>query len=327
MLLKFFKQTLPQVIIVSIIVAFLLWFKSLFTDQFYTFYFDSIKMPIYAFVTSWASENSMYSKALSFLVMIFAAFYLLTINSKHIVIKQRTYLPAFFYILLVSCFISIQRINPAVFAGLFIVFAIDHVFSIYHKENALDNIFRAGFFIGLASIFYVPAVLYLLALLLSIMSIRTFNVREWIASLFGVITPWFFFSLYEFLVYGDFKLAYKSININLFTPVNQDNEGFLIYIFYAYCIVLFLVTGFYLLKTLPTQKISVRKFHGAFFWMNLVSASIFVLIPTVSFELAYIAAVPLTFQFAHYFTTSKRRFWPEFLFLLLIVIAGLMQFY
>jgi hypothetical protein len=327
MLLKFFKQTLPQVIIALILLAFLLWFKTLISDNTYSYYFDSIKMPVYAFVTSWAPENSIYSKVLTFLVMIFTAFYLLSINSKHIVIKQRTYLPAFFYILLVSCFVPLQRINPAVFSGFFILFAIDHVLSIYHKDNALDNIFRAGFFIGLASLFYAPSILYLFALLLSILSIRTFNIREWFASLFGAMAPWFFFYLYEFVVVGDLTLVHKSANINLLTPVNQDNEGVLVFVFYAYCLILFVATGYYLLNTLPTQKISVRKFHGVFFWINLVSVSIFVFVPTVSFELTYIAALPLTFQFAHYFTTSKRRFWPEFLFFLLIVIAGLMQFY
>jgi len=326
MILKFFKQTLPQVIIVLVLIAILLWVRDFFSAITLPFYFDSIKMPFYGLITNWISENIVYGKLITFTIILFTAFYLLQINSKHIVIKQRTYLPAFFYILLSSCFIALHRVNPAIFSALFFVFAFDHIFSIYHKENALDNIFKAGFYIAIASLFYAPSILYIIVLLLAIMSIRTFNIREWFAALFGVITPWFFFFFYHYIINSDLSISFKTLNLNLFTPVNQDNDSFLVYTFYGYCLLLFLITGFYLLKTLPTQKINVRKYYGVFFWFNLISISILILIPSISYEIIFIAIIPLSFQFAYYFTTCKRNFWSELLFLLLIVIAILMQF-
>lgn len=327
MLLKFFKQTLPQVIVMIILITTLMWLRSFTSDQVYPFYFDSIKMPLYAFITHWLSSNMLYGRILAFMVMLFTGFYLLHINSKHIVIKQRTYLPAFLYLILVSSFITLHQINPAVFAALLIVFVFDHVLSIYHKENVLDNLFRAGFFIAIASLFYAPSILYFIAFLLSIISIRSFNLREWFAAFFGLITPWFFYFFYQYFVNNDLLAAYSTLNLNLFTEVNNDSNGFLLYIFYAYCILLFIITGFFLVNTLPTQKISVRKFHGAFFWFNLASIAIIILIPTVSVEIAYIVIIPIIFQFTHYFTTSNRKFWPSVLFLLMIIISFLMQFY
>jgi len=326
MFLKFFRQTLPQVIIVLIILALVLWLKGLYTEQLYPHYFDSIKMPFYAFIIKWLPENIVYSKAIAFIIMLFTAFYLLQINSKHIVIKQRTYLPAFFYILISSCFISLQRINPAIFSALIMVFVFDHIFSLYHKENALDNIFKASFYISLASLFYAPSIFYFFTLLMSIMSIRTFNIREWFVALFGVITPWFFFFLYHNIINTDISTLLHNLGLSLLTPVNHDSDGIIVYLLFIYCAVLILVTSFYLIKTIPTQKINVRKYHGVFFWFNVVSVFVLVFISSVSFEITLIAIIPFTFQFSHYFTTTKRKFWPEVLFLLLIILVAIMQF-
>ncbi len=327
MLLKFFKQSLPQVIATILLLAILLWLKSCFTGIVSPYYFESISMPFYSLITSWILNNVLAGKIVAFIMLLFTGFYLLQINSKHIVIKQRSYLLSFFYIILLSSIISLQQLNPAVFAVFFFVFAMDHILSIYHKENVLDNLFRAGFYIAIASLFYAPTIFYIIAALLSIISIRSFNAREWFALFFGLITPWFFFFFYHYLVNNDLKAVINRLLSNLLTEVNNDNNSVLHYLFFSYCLLLFIITGIYLVKTISTEKISVRKFHGAFFWINIVTLLIFIIVPTVSNEILYFAFIPIVFQFTHYFTTSKRKFWPNVLFLLLFVFSILMQFY
>ena len=327
MLLKLFKQSIPQVIVIIFLLAILLWLKSCFTDLINPYYFESISMPFYSIIKSWISNNVLLGRVITFIVLLFTGFYLLQINSKHIVIKQRTYLLSFFYIILISSLISLQQLNPAVFAAFFMVFAIDHILTIYHKEVVLDNLFRAGFYIAVASLFYAPIIFYIIAALLSIISIRSFNVREWFALFFGLITPWFFYFFYNYFFNNDLMAVINTLKSNLLTEVNNDYNSVLHYLFYAYSLLLFIITGFYLVKTISTEKISVRKFHGAFFWFNLVSLLIFMVVPTVSNEILYLAFIPIVFQFTHYFTASKLKFWPNFLFILLFVFSILMQFY
>jgi hypothetical protein len=327
MILKFFKQTLPQVIVIFVLLTILLWLRSFYNSDVFPFYFDSIKMPFYSLITNWLTNNIFYSRIFTFGVMLFTGFYLLQINSKHIIIKQRTYLPAFFYLILISSIRPLHQINPSVFAAFFIVFTLDHILSIYHKEDVLDNLFKAGFYIAIASLFYAPAILYFIAVLLSIISIRSFNLRECCVAILGFFTPWFFYFFYHYFFSNDLLAIFRILNLNLFTEVNNDNNGVLLYVCAIYLLILFMITGVFLVKTLPIQKISVRKFHGAFFWFNLTSIAIIFLIPSVSLEIVYIAIIPITFQFAHYFTTSNRKFWPEFFFISLIAISILMQFH
>lgn len=326
MILKFFKQSLPQVIVVLVLLTISLWIRSFYSNDIFPFYFDSIKMPFYSLISNWLLISTVYGRILAFTVMLITGFYLLQINSKHIIIKQRTYLPAFFFFIIISSITSLHQINPAVFAAFLLVFTFDHLLSIYHKENVLDNLFRAGFYTAIASLFYAPAIFYFIAVLFSIITIRPFSLRELSVAIVGLAAPWFFYVFYNYYFNNDLLAAFKTLNLNLFTEVNNDNNGIILYIYSFYCLLLFILTGVFLIKSLPTQKISVRKFHGVFFWFNLVSILIIVLIPSVSIEIIYVAIIPITFQFAHYFTTSSRKFWPEFFFFMLILFSILMQF-
>ena len=317
MLLKFFKQTLPQVIITIITLAILLWLRSFLSNQISPFYFESISVPLFTIVSNWLSTNILWGRIVTFIMLLFTGFYLLHINSKHIVVKQRTYLISFFYIILISSLPQIQQLNPSVFAAFFVVFAIDHLLSIYHKDQVLDDLFKAGFFIAIASLFYAPSIFYFAAIIFSIISIRSFNIREWFAAIFGLITPLFFYLLYS---------AFILFKLNLVTEVNNI-QSTMLYSYYAFCSLLFITTGFFLVKTLPNQKINVRKFHGVFFWFNLTSILIIVLVPCVSIEFAYIAIIPIVFQYTHYFTISTKRFWPNFLFTVFFVFAFLMHLF
>lgn len=326
MLLNFFKQTLPQVIATIIILTLLLWLKSILSIQVTPFYFESISMPFFSLISSWISSNILWSKVFTLTLLLFTGFYLLQINSKHIVVKQRTYLISLFYLLITSSIAVLHQINPAVFAAFFMVFALDHILSTYHKQEVLDNLFKASFFIALASLFYAPAIFYFVAIILSIISIRSFNVREWFAAIFGLLAPLFFYFFYFYFFKSDLFYAFDLFKRNLLTEVNAINSNML-YVFYSYFILLFFVSGLFLIKTLPTQKISVRKYHGVFFWFNLVTLLIVLLIPCVSIELMFIALIPIVFQYTHYFTITTKRFWPNFLFLLIFVLALLMQLY
>jgi hypothetical protein len=96
--------------------------------------------------------------------------------------------------------------------------------------------------------------------------------------------------------------------------------------FYSISGLLLIITSIYLLRSFPSQKISTRKFHGIILWFILVSSLIAFFSKFSSIEIIYLAAIPATFIFSSFFTFSRNRFWPEFFFTTLAVVAVLMQF-
>ncbi len=327
MIFRFFKQPLPQVLAVIILLTIGLWFKSFLNPNPNGFYFDEIKMPFYQILTDILPDSYFYKILLTFFIFLFTGLYLLQINSKYIIIKNRTYLPVFIFSLLISGIPSLQQINPAIFATLLLAFSFDQIFSIYHKNDALNNLFKAGFFIALASLFYTPSALYILPVLLSIVSLRTFNFREIITALTGFITPWFLYSFYYFFFRDNWSFGVELFKENLlFSIDNHWKSNFFIYLYTGYFLLLFLVSGIFLIRSLESQKIFVRKYFGVFYWFNLVTLLIVLFIPGRSFEVICLFSIPLAFQFAYYFTLSARKFWPSLFFYIMLVIVFLIQF-
>jgi hypothetical protein len=326
MLLKFFKRPLPIVFATIIVLAILLWLKSFLTGLSVIFYFDEVQMPLYALIANIISNNGYLAKILAFTIVLLTGLYLIQLNSKHILIKQRSYLPAFLYILLASSFLPMQRLNPAIFAAIFLAIAINFLFSIYDEKEPLDKLFKASMFISLAMMFYLPSIFYIVLVFISIIIIKTFNFRDWIAVLAGFITPWFFYFFYQYLINDNLWAIPQIIEAVWNTERVKTDYGLFFNIFYYFNGLLFLISAAFLLRSINTQKINIRKYHTILLWFLVITFFVNVFVPFCSIELSYIAAIPVSFIVSNFLTSSRKKFWPEFLLIALFAIAIIMQF-
>lgn len=324
MLLKFFRRPLPIVLTSIIILAIGLWIKTFITESTVPFYFDSIQMPLYKIVMGWLPHNFMVNSIITLALSFIIGLWLLGLNSKHIIIKQRTYIPTLIYIIIATSILPLQRITPAVFAAFFFIPSINHLLSIYQSPNVLDHLYRSGFYIGLASLFYAPSSTFLIGLLIAATVIKSTNTKEFLAPIGGFLTPWFF---YVFILYilDDTATLPHTLTINLKTEAELNLEWSQ-FIPIGFLAVLLLITGFFVANSIGHEKINVRKFFTVFFWYTATGVAALVLLPTVSYEMAYILAIPLTFQFSYYFSYTRSKFWPELLFSVTIVLAIISQF-
>lgn len=327
MLLSFFRKSSISVILMVLLILVALWTKTFLSGSIYPFIFDSIKMPLYSLLTNYLSPELFYSKVLTLLTIVAVSFYLLHINGKYIIIKQRTYLPAFLFILISTAFTPLQRINPAVFSSFFIVLAFDHIFAIYQNNNPLDNIFRAGVSLSIASLFYAPAMVFSLSVFIGLVILRSFYLREWIVSFLGLALPWGVFLLVQLWFNVDFVDSYSLVKNNLITQTESSIDELIPIIFASAIGISTFFALVYMIPSMANQKISVRKYQIIFFWFLLLTILVFFIVPTSSYEVAYFAAFPLSFQLTNYFSTTRGKFWPEVFFVLIIMAAIAMQLY
>ncbi|HSA04181.1 MAG TPA: DUF6427 family protein [Tenuifilaceae bacterium] len=327
MLLSFFKKSQLSVVILVVIISAAIWLKTFMNGLSYPFIFDTINMPLYAILVKYINHSIILSNIITFSLVMAIAFYLLHLNSKFIIIKQRTYLPALFYLLISTAFIPIQRINPAIFATFFILLALDHIFAIYQKGNPLDNLFRAGISLGIASLFYAPAIPFYLIIFMGLLLLRAFSLREWFVAMLGIALPWGFLMLTYFWLNIDISQTFELVKSNLITDTESSIDELIPIIFTSAIGLPTIVALFYLIPSMANQKISVRKYHTLFFWILFIGAASFALIPTASYEMAYILAIPLSFQLTNYFANARKGFWAEVLFTLIIIAALAIQLY
>jgi len=325
MLLKFFKGSAPSVIAVIIVLSVLLWLKSFINPTNTTFYFDDYSMPLYALLKTVTRGNLMLEIAISFTFTLISALYLIQINTKHILIKYRTYLPALLYIVLASSFTPLQRLNPAVISSLFIIIAIEYILS-YEKRNSLDSFFRANFFIGIGSLIYLPMALFVIPVFISLIILNSTGIRQWLSAFFGFIAPWFFAFVYYYVWHNSSDMLFAIISESL-TPIKTSTfYGVPFSVFYSFIGLLLILSVFFLLGNLPTQKINIRKYYSVLIWLVLFSAVIAFFSPFSSIEIVYIAALPSSFIIANFFTFAKNKFWTELFFWILLIVSASLQF-
>ena len=129
------------------------------------------------------------------------------IVNKHSLLKQSTYFPFFFMLILLSCRSSLIGCYPALISSLFLVLFLDKLISSYKKENALSDIFDSGLFIGIATLFYIPSMLFIIVLWVGLFTVRTINGREWLCSIIGFSIPFIFTYTYNLLFFPGISMV------------------------------------------------------------------------------------------------------------------------
>lgn len=107
--------------------------------------------------------------------------------------------PGLFYILAGSAIPAFQDLSPFHLANTFLILSFGQLIRVYRLNRCMDHLFNAGFFIGMASLFYGPYLLFLLPMLVGLNILRAFNSREWIAVILGGALPMLWLLIIGFL--------------------------------------------------------------------------------------------------------------------------------
>jgi hypothetical protein len=327
MILSFLKRPLPTSFVAIIGLTIIIWAKYLFFPNEYTSLIQNETNPLYPLGVNLIYGSPFITRLISFVFILISALYLIQLNSKYILIKYRTYLPALFFVLIISSFKPLQTFSSVLISTFFIIAALDQTFASYDKANPLDNQFKSSFFIGMASMCFLPAALLIILLYISSAQFRPFNVRGSLALLFGFLAPWFFLFFYYYLLKDNLSFILDTLVSFWNLKIEIAKIDISIQVFFIYLALLVAISGLQLLSSFPNQKIVNRKFNGIFLWFIAIAISMIFLVPWGTFEIVYLAAIPISFLFSHFFTFIKNRFWGELLFGLLLLMAIILQLY
>jgi hypothetical protein len=326
MLLKQFKRTGPFTIFLIVIVMLFIWTGPIIrVKKSFSIYFDLDPMPLYGIISSILGTHPVPGIIFSILMVSLMAFMMVNLNTTLFFINERTFLPALFYILIGGLFPQYQLMNPAIFGAVFLMLAIRRIMESYRVQGTAYNFFDAGLLIGTGSLFYANLVWFGLIAIAGIALLRTWNQKELLLSIIGLLTP-FVLTLGIYYVAGLNPIDFLNILVyNIFGL----NAGFA---FIPAVIIAIIYTGVLLVGSLShffmmfgTKKVQSRKTFSLLLWVFLISMLIWFLVPTVSIEIIWIAAIPLSYFLSHYFVFLKRKVLPEIMFTLFFLMILLMQ--
>ncbi len=326
MLLRFFKGTGPGVIFLTGVTLLAVWLSAFFKIQgHFSLYFDLNPMPLYGLLASFVGTNPLPGVLFSLLLVSLMAFLMVNLNNSLFFINQRTFLPALIYILLSGLFPDYQVMNPAIFSAMFLMLAIRRIMDSYRVQGISYSFFDAGLLIAAGSLFYANVIWFGLLIIIGIALLRMSNMKEILIAIIGLLTPWV-------LTFGIYYLAGRDLNdlvavikYNLFAKQT-------VYVFTRYSVAAIVITGIItvisiagLTMEMNKKKIQSRKTFSLLIWMFLISLGVYFIFSSVSVEILWITAIPVSYFIAHYLLFSKSRIIPEIVLTLIFLMIFLVQ--
>lgn len=326
MLLRQFKRTGPVTIFLIVVILLFMWTGPVISmKNRFALYFDIDSMPLYGLVSSLTGTHPVTGILFSVFLVSAMAFLMVNLNTTLFFINERTFLPALFYILTGGIFPQYQLLNPAIFGAVFLMLAIKRIMESYRIQGTAYNFFDAGLLIGTGSLFYANLVWFGMLTIVGISLLRTWGAKEIVLSLLGLTTP-FILTLGLYYVSGNHPHDFIYLfDYNLF---GRHAE----YAFHTLIFIAVLATGMlsffaaaHLFMNIGTKKIQSRKTFSLLLWVLIISVVIFLIIPSVSVEIIWIAAIPVSYFLTQYFIFMKRKLVSEIFFTLFFALILFLQ--
>ncbi|MFN4233585.1 MAG: DUF6427 family protein [Bacteroidia bacterium] len=326
MLIRIFKQSHPAPLFVLLpIIAILLWIPAFFTSEYINV---RNSMPLMEFVTKPFIE---FTWVLSLMALIFNLISALIFNyiiDKLDVLEKKSNLPALLFIVLASSFTSFLNFHPLQPAIFFLLLSLNRVLDAYQASSALSNAFDAGFFLGIAMLFYFPFFWYMPFLWTCLLIVRPFIWREYALSVIGALLPILFSVSYYYLsdnlpyLWFD-KMVYSLSERNLIYPSESPMWWG---VFMVGCFILFFSIGL-LNKRLSNSIIRAKSTIQVFLVYALFSIFIVFVTGTQQAYIFYLFVLPIALIWSNYFIMLKKQWLAELLFSVYLVMLIINQYF
>lgn len=237
--------------------------------------------------------------------------------NKHSLLRQSTYFPFFFTLLLLSCRPGQVSFYPSLASALFLILFLDRMISSYKKERALSNVFDSGLFIGIATLFYIPSMLFLLVLWVSLFTIRSISGREWLCSIIGFLLPFIFTFTYNLVFFPNYPW-YNKISGEFSYHKIHFSFGWEQYIIIVLIIITAATSLWFFINKASDNVLKTQKFWNLLMWFMLVATITVLICPVKDARAFTILAIPGSFVLSAYFLKTRAKLLPELLFLSLV---------
>lgn len=326
MLLRIFKGTGPGVVFLIMLTLITVWISALLNQRLHPrFIYETDPMPLYGLLKVLLNNNHSLGVILSFLIASLMAVLIVSFNTNVFFINERTFLPAIFYVLLGGIFPDHQLLNPVLPASVFLLLAIRRIMDGYHVTGTAYNYFDAAMLIGTGSLFYANLIWFGLLVIIGIALLRTGNLKEIVISVLGLLTPWFLTLGFYYVAGKDLRTLIRLIGDNLFLRAPYYPFPAITIIALIFTGGLLMVSALQMIREMNTRKIKSRKTFSLLIWGFLISVVIFIAVPSVSVEIEWITAIPVSYFLSNYFVFVKKKLVPEMLFSLVWVFILLIQ--
>jgi hypothetical protein len=315
--------------VIILLIAIGIWMPAFLSPEIVSVRDSESFMPFYSLLSLGLEGNLMLSRILAFGIMILEAVMLVRINAKFVLIQQRTFLPALFFVILAGHSPVLLQMNPVLPAVLFLLIVLDIIFHSYRDEPNSYRFFEAGIFLGLGSLFYAPLIYMLLFIWIANAVQRPFYWREYFFPFLGSLIPYIF--VFAFIFFEDKSIPefLSRIKSNFVFSFNFPEYHWVYWGFAIYLAFMILLAGVFMMSVFQFRKIYIRDYFMVLFWLFICGTVVFIFLSGFNTEISYIIAISVSYILANYFINARKIIANKmllYLFLGYVIFLGVNNF-
>ncbi|MBN1413668.1 MAG: hypothetical protein JW973_01100 [Bacteroidales bacterium] len=262
------------------------------------------------------------SHLLAMILVILYGYLLIQLNAQHSFLKTRSQLPQLFFIIICGSLLNLRNLSPALLSAFFIIILTYRLFKTYKKEKLVYNFFDAGLLTGIATMFYIPAVIFLPMLLITLILFRNTVWQEWLYPWIGFCIPFLFWGSYLFITEQSLNIIQEEFRKAFLFQGKVYNHSLVQLSFYGYLAFLIIIGSLHMIRTIGNRKIQSRAFFIFFLWLFILNGLTLFMIPSAGIEIVYTGGISLSFLLSNYFTTCNNTRFNNIL--LFILVSGIL---
>lgn len=270
-------------------------------------------------------SKSLVANLVTFGIIVLNSMIIAQMNNRFAIIRTRTYLPTFIYLLLSVCWLPAYGNYVAALGATFALLALYLSLGMYKDKRSVEQAFLSFFFLALSS-FLIPEFAVLAVVFwLGFAFLNCFSGKVFFASIFGFITPWtlFFSSLIFIFGHTDILPEVQEFVTN-YSLLNYRNIPTFIYV----AIMFFVLITSLIQISANNRQDSIQTRNMLSFIKILMFAVILLILFRHSSYVSYMPFAALLFAMlsAYIFTLLKKQF-NSIIFIVLCAVNFIFAFY
>lgn len=273
---------------------------------------------VYWTIDSLFGRSQLAYQAAAFAVSVFQILYFNYVLRSKDVLPERSHVPGAIYALYLSMSFDLATLSPMLMSTSFLLLAFGVGVKMLERRLVTNEIFEMGFYIGIATLFYLPSALFMAWAFVTLLFYTGATLRQHVLGFFGSLFPLLMVMLFFYLNDG-----VENLNRNLLTSVFQvkqyalnDFSSLIISLLFPFMIG---ILGFMRMLTgsrLVNFQSRVQQSMALWFITAVL------LIPLMQYlaPMQFVMFIPpAAFFSTYYFQSFKKRWIAEFIF---IGVAG-----
>jgi len=281
----------------------------------------------------WGISFQEWNELVSLIITALIGYVMIESNTAFTLIRTRTAMPVCIYGWIATSLLFLHPFNWENFIPLIFILAVYQLFCSYESPSPTNPVYHAFLLISLGSLILPQFIVFAFLLWISMIPFRAMNLKSFIASLIGLVTPYWF--LFGYAFYFDqmplFLFPLQEM-IHLY-PIGYSSLTLTEFISWGIVTLWLLISSIHYLQISFMDKTRTRIYHSflvyAGWWVTLLS----ILQPIHLYVWIPIQLICMAFLSGHLFTLTRNRFSGIFfvitfvVFILLTVYNLWMQFF